>query len=60
MCPSNLLHRCPDDVVCNTFFETECNTTDIVPEPGYEPTPITYCDKVMQKLAFLSQKYHIE
>ena len=35
-----------DDVVCNTFFETECNTTDIVPEPGYEPTPVTYCDKV--------------
>ena len=32
--------------MCNTFFETECNTTDIVPEPGYEPTPVTYCDKV--------------
>lgn len=39
-----------DDVVCNTFFETECNTTDIVPEPGYEPTPITYCDKIPRKI----------
>ena len=36
-------------MVCNTFFETECNTTDIVPEPGFEPTPVTYCDKVGER-----------
>ena len=25
--------------------ETECNTTDVIPSPGDEPLPVTFCQK---------------
>ena len=37
-------------VVCETFFETECNTTKIIPAPGDEPLDVTFCDKIPRKI----------
>ena len=39
-----------DNVVCETFFETTCNTTDIIPDPGDEPVAVTFCDKTARKI----------
>ena len=39
-----------DNIVCETFFETECNTTDVLPEPGDEPLAVTFCDKIPRKI----------
>ena len=37
-------------IVCETFYETACNTTDVVPAPGDEPLPVTFCDKIPRKI----------
>jgi len=37
-------------IVCETFFETECNTTKIIPSPGDEPLDVTFCDKIPRKI----------
>ena len=37
-------------IVCETFFETECNTTKIIPAPGDEPLDVTFCDKIPRKI----------
>ena len=54
-CKRPLIKKCDDNtgynavepkIVCETFFETACNTTHVVPAPGDEPLPgrllITY------------------
>jgi hypothetical protein len=59
MCKRPLIKRCDDNqfgsnsepkIVCETFFETACNTTDVVPAPGDEPLPVTFCDKIPRKI----------
>ena len=62
MCKRPLIKKCdvapsnsfgspaPDKIVCNTFFETECNTTDVIPDPGDEPLPVTFCQKFPRKI----------
>eukprot|EP00094_Tigriopus_californicus_P004406 TCALIF_04245-PA protein Name:"Protein of unknown function" AED:0.17 eAED:0.17 QI:0/0/0/0.5/1/1/2/0/384 len=40
----------PDNVVCETFYETACNTTDIFPDPTDEPVPVTFCQKIPRKI----------
>ena len=37
-------------MVCETFFETSCNTTDVIPEPGDEPLAVTFCHKTPRKI----------
>ena len=61
MCKRPLIKRCDSQdkygaprqnepkIVCETFFETACNTTDVVPAPGDEPLPVTFCDKIPRK-----------
>ena len=60
-CKRPLIKRCDDQqsqygnavdpkIVCETFFETACNTTDVVPAPGDEPLPVTFCDKIPRKI----------
>ena len=53
-CKRPLIKKCDDNtgynavepkIVCETFFETACNTTHVVPAPGDEPLPGTcYCN----------------
>ena len=62
MCKRPLIKRCDSQdkygapsqnepkIVCETFFETACNTTDVVPAPGDEPLPVTFCDKIPRKI----------
>ena len=60
MCKRPLIKRCDSEgysnsnndakIVCETFFETACNTTDVVPAPGDEPLPVTFCDKIPRKI----------
>ncbi len=61
MCKRPLIKRCDDQpkynagsqepkIVCETFFETACNTTDVIPAPGDEPLPVTFCDKIPRKI----------
>lgn len=38
------------NVVCQTFYETMCNTTDVIPEPGDEPLAVTFCEKFPRKI----------
>lgn len=61
-CKRPLIKKCDSDqsqygsnsvepkIVCETFFETACNTTDVVPAPGDEPLPVTFCDKIPRKI----------
>ena len=37
-------------VVWQTFYETMCNTTDVVPAPGDEPLAVTFCEKMPRKI----------
>lgn len=46
---SNAIQK-PDNVVCETFYETTCNTTDIFPDPSDEPVPVTFCEKTPRKI----------
>ena len=50
MCSRPLIKKCDENnsynnvepkIVCETFFETACNTTHVVPAPGDEPLPGT-------------------
>ena len=50
-CKRPLIKKCDENtgynkvepkIVCETFFETACNTTHVVPAPGDEPLPGTY------------------
>lgn len=60
VCKKPLIKKCDDQssfnnnvepkIVCETFFETACNTTDVVPAPGDEPLPVTFCDKIPRKI----------
>ena len=59
MCKRPLIKKCDENqysnpegpkIVCETFFETACNTTDVVPAPGDEPLPVTFCDKIPRKI----------
>ena len=54
-CKRPLIKKCDDNtgynavepkIVCETFFETACNTTHVVPAPGDEPLPGTYIHKL--------------
>lgn len=38
------------DIVCETFFETECNTTTVAPSLDTEPLDVTFCDKIPRKI----------
>lgn len=42
----------PNDpkIVCETFYETECNTTHVIPAPSDEPLQVTFCDKFPRKI----------
>jgi len=37
-------------IVCETFFETECNTTTVAPASDVEPLDVTFCDKIPRKI----------
>jgi len=57
-CKRPLIKQCDDggapgnepEIVCETFFETECNTTAVVPSPDTEPLDVTFCDKIPRKI----------
>ena len=58
-CKRPLIKKCDENtgynkvepkIVCETFFETECNTTKIIPAPGDEPLDVTFCDKIPRKI----------
>ena len=38
------------NIVCETFFETECNTTTVAPSNDVEPLDVTFCDKIPRKI----------
>jgi len=38
------------DIVCKTWFESECNTTFVVTSPNKEDLPNTWCKKVPRKI----------
>ena len=58
MCSRPLIKKCDENngynnvepkIVCETFFETACNTTHVVPAPGDEPLPGTVKPRIWNK-----------
>ena len=59
-CKRPLIKKCDENtgynkvepkIVCETFFETACNTTHVVPAPGDEPLPGNECIMYIKKIS---------